>query len=325
MINLIGKVNKDNYTLFNNSEFSGYEVYLASSDDYQYLPIMMKHLNISSVHQPRKDFDLSHMGELGDKSYKNMQDLVTVLNSAGFKGTIVIHGNYINEYISDKTEHIKLLAKRVNSLKGELGDSIKVAFETDIAYFNLIGSNRSLLVSPEDFRMLGSYLEFPLNIVLDFEHIYVTAVFNDFIKSHPQFYQEIFNLKDMESQEKKTLKKFWSEYISKMGDKVDTLVKRSLDEFAELKSNILFFHINGTKPDAYWFDEKNFLPLAGEHLCLGEADDKLNYPMLKEYLPKLTDGRPINLVLEIWPRGASHEVYHQESINSANHLKKVLC
>ncbi|MDO8493069.1 MAG: hypothetical protein Q7S19_00790 [bacterium] len=312
--------------MFNNSEFVGYEVYLASDQDFKYLPEMMKHLNISSVHQPRKDFDLSSTGELGDKSFKNMKDLVAVLNSASFKGTIVIHGNYINEYLSERRDHIKLLADRVNSLKEELSDSIKVAFETDIAYFNLIGSNRSLLVTPDDFRELGSHLEIPFHIVLDIEHIYVTAVFEDFIKKYPQFYQEIFSLADTASQQKQALKKTWFKYLNDKGPTgVEDLVRASLDEFAKLRSNILFFHFNGTKPDAYWFDEKAFLPLSGEHLCLGESDDKLNYPMLKDYLPKLIATEPINIVMEIWPRGASHETYHSESIKSRDHLKRVLC
>jgi len=324
MMNLIGKVNKDNYTLFNRSDFSSYEVYLALADDAKYLPQMMERLNISSVHQPRK-VDLCNMEKFGEDSYKAMRGMLEVLDSAGFVGTIVIHGNYFNERASNRLEHIKMLAKRVNSLLGGLKNPIKIAFETDVAFFNLIGSNRALLVSPDDFKILGSYLERPLNIVLDFEHIYISAIFERFAKEFPQFYQEVLTLADAESERIRPVREAWLDYLAAHEADVGWWVRESLEEFSRLNSFIMFFHINGTNYQTYWYDKKSFLPLVGEHLCLGEAADRLDYKMLKEYLPKLTQKRPIDLVFEIWPRGATHDEYHKESIKSAEFIKRVLC
>ena len=320
-IDAIGKVNKDNYKLFRDGSLSGYEIYLASEDDFVFLPEMLKALNIVSAHQPGRGFNLCQEGEIGCWSFQTMEKMLAVLKSCGYKGIIVIHGNNFDESSQNRDECMKLLAGRLDKLN-KISGKIRISLETDVLFFNLIGAKRALLALPENFKLLASFMKSPLLMTLDFEHIWITSFFAGFIKELPEFYKE-FDL--MGDSEKELVKKSWLSYTKEKLNEADRIVGESLKRYSETKIPIINFHINGTNPEKYWFDEKTFLPLEGEHLCLGEPDDKLDYGLIGEYLPRLTQEDSANLVMEIWPRGASDCEYFEKSLESAGYLEKKLC
>lgn len=320
-IAVLGKINKDNYRLFADSGISGYEVYLACEKDFSCLPDMTQTLNIVSVHQPGRGFNLCQEGEIGRKSFETMLNLIDILKSCGYKGIIVIHGNNFDESSQSREDCLKLLAGRLDKLNAVSGE-IRTSLESDVLFFNLIGAKRSLLAEPGDFNRLKKYLKSPLFITLDFEHVWITSFFSDFIKKSPEFYEE-FDL--MSDSKKKLARKSWLSYTKEKLDKANRIVGESLKEYLETKIPIINFHINGTNPGKYWFDKKTFLPLEGEHLCLGERDDKLDYGLIEKCLPGLARENPINLVMEIWPRGASHSGYFEKTLESFEYLKKRLC
>lgn len=321
---ITGKVDKDNYKNFSNIDFLGYEVYLGSDDDFKYLPNMMKRLNITSAHQPTKDFNLCDDGEKGKKSYEIMYKMLTVLDSQKYKGIIVIHGNNYDELLGDREKSLKKLSENINKLANEFSSDVRISLENDALFFNQIGDNKALFVFPEDYKDLEKYFKIPVYITLDFEHVWISSIFRNFYENNPDHYKRIIPHKDLEKKEVEIIKKAWLKHLEMGHDKLEKIAAEALDDFIELKSKIINFHINGSSINDYWFDEKIFLPLAGEHLTIGEKKDSLNYKIIKDYLPKLSLEKNIRLVIETQPRENFREVYQQELIKSANNLRKLI-
>ena len=300
-INILGKVNRLNYKSFSNADFPAYEVFLGSEKDFKYLPAMARRLKIASVHEPAGGFDLAAPEEKGKKSYALMVRLLNRLDGLGFNGVMVIHGVFYNELKKNKAVCQKTLAKRLDKLALKFRN-IKISLETDILFFNQIEDNRALVGSPEDFLELKKYLKSRLYITLDFEHVLISALFQDFIKKNKKHYRRIKNLAEINLPFSLEAKTAWFNYLKKNTPNFDKIYSASLKKYEKLNGAIIHFHLSPSDMFGYWFDEKIFAPLKGEHLSIGQANDKLNYSLIKRYLPELTIARPINVVLEIWPR-----------------------
>ena len=319
MINILGKVNKYNYKELTNSDFPGYEVFLGSEDDFKYLPEIARRLNIVSAHQPAKNFDLAARGDKGENSFRLMVRLLKVLNGLGFKGVVVIHGAFYNEITNEKNACLKILAKRLDRLSALFPD-IKISLESDILFFNQILENRALLAMPEDFLELKKYLTSRLYITLDFEHVLISALFQDFIGRNNRFYVRLKNLADLKKPPGLAAKTAWLGYLKKNRAGYDKIFSAALKKYEKLKGAIVHFHLSPSDMLKYWYDRKTFVPLQGEHLTAGQAGDKLNYDLIFKRLPKLTAAYPVNLVLEIWPRRV--EKYVAELKRSGKIIKK---
>ncbi|MFA5317856.1 MAG: TIM barrel protein [Patescibacteria group bacterium] len=306
-INILGKINKDNYQEFNDSDFLGYEVYLKSQDDFEHLPKMTQRLNIISVHQPSRNFNLCSNDEVGKESFNTVLKMLESLNAGGYRKIVVVHGAFFDEDASSKPDHLKILAERIDEL-AQLFPKIKITLENDVWFFNQSKNKRALLVEADDFLELKKYLKTNLYITLDFEHIWISSVFKNFIDNSPQFYFEIKNLADLDKPEAAAVKKVWLEYLQKNKNKMDDMALKFLKEYEKLKSSIINFHLNGSNMLKYWFDSKTFIPLIGEHLCIKDVDDILNHQLIKNNIKNLTEQSEANLVLEIWPRNTKQYV-----------------
>lgn len=326
-INIFAKVNKTNYTCFSPNDFVGYEVYLASRDDFQYLPAMMEKLNIAAIHQPGRDFSLCNQNAKGEQSCQTIKELVVLLLANKFAGALVVHGNYFDEAVENRKDCLRTLASRLDELSSmidQASGSIELSLETDVLFFNLIKSNRSLLAEPADFVALKKYLKSPLRLTIDFEHIWITAIFRKFMADFPRVLRLIKGPADLADPEIEQMKQVWLAYLSQNQAVLETWVEDLLKEYSALRENVVHFHINGTNPSGYWFDPQTFLPLIGEHLCIREGVDKLNYDLIKKYLPQLTALPFANLVMEIWPRNSSDQELYNETIVSSKLLKEAL-
>ncbi|GEM_PF-6941991 len=320
MINLLGKVNRFNYKNFSRADFSGYEVFLGAEEDFKYLPAIMRRLNVVSVHEPAKNFDLASAGQKGEESNRLMVKLLTCLADLDFRGVMVIHGAFFNETVGERTACLKTLAGRLDRLAARF-PGIKISLETDILFFNQILDNRALLALPEDFLALKKYLKGKLYITLDFEHVLISSLFQDFIGRHKQFYLRVKNLADLKKPRVLELEAAWLNYLKKNRSRLDKIFSANLNKFVKLKPAIVNFHLSPSNMLKYWYDEKIFAPLQGEHLSVKETDDKLNYKLIKSYLPKLSAGNQINVVIEIWPRQVRR--YVKELKKSGKLIKKI--
>ncbi|MFA6393939.1 MAG: hypothetical protein WCW25_03665 [Patescibacteria group bacterium] len=320
MINILGKVNKNNYKNFSNSDFPGYEVFLGSEKDFKYLPAILRRLNVVSVHEPARDFDLAFPGARGEKSYQLLVSLLAKLDKLGFKGVMVIHGAFFNEIAGEKKICQKALAGRLDALAVGF-PKIIISLESDILFFNQILENRALLARPEDFLELKKYLRSKLYITLDFEHALISSLFEEFIKNHNRFYIRVSNLDDINKPAVLAAKDAWLMFIKKNKNQYNKIFSVSLKKYAKLKKHIVHFHLSPSDMSGYWYDKKTFVPLTGEHLCVSQVNDKLNYQLIKNFLSKLAAKDLINVVLEIWPRDEKR--YVSQLKNSGREIKKI--
>ncbi|MFA6106342.1 MAG: hypothetical protein WC745_01570 [Patescibacteria group bacterium] len=320
MINILGKVNKNNYKNFSNADFFGYEVFLGSEKDFEYLPAILRRLNIVSIHEPARGFDLASPDAKGEKSYRLLVRLLTKLDKLGFKGVMVVHGAFFNEIAGEKEICQKTLAGRLDVLTARFPEII-ISLESDILFFNQILENRALLSRPEDFLELKKYLKNKLCITLDFEHVLISSLFEEFIKNNKKSYVFIKNKDDINKPAVLAAKDAWFMFLKKNKNRYDDIFSASLKKYAKLKKCIVHFHLSPSDMSGYWYDEKTFVPLTGEHLCVSQANDKLNYRLIKNFLPKLSAKNPVNVVLEIWPR--DEKQYVSRLRKSGREIKKI--
>jgi hypothetical protein len=321
MINILGKIDKDYFKGFSNSDFRGYEVYVRSEEDFGSLREILKELNIVSVHQPHKNFNLCSEGEIGEGSFAAIKKMLLILDKNGYQGVVVIHGAQFDEIKSSKDKHFKIMAERIDRL-ALLFPGIKITMETDVLFFNQIKSRRALLTEADDFLKIAEYLKTKLYITLDFEHVWLSAVFKDFIKNSPDSCIEIKSLADLLLPEAWAVKRKWLSYIKKNKTRIEELALRSLEEYQALKSSIINFHINGSDRNKYWYDKKIFTPLCGEHKSIKEKKDLLYYGFIKNSIESVAGQAEINLILEIWPRKKGSQ-YVAEIKKSGQAAKKL--
>ncbi|MFA6253152.1 MAG: hypothetical protein WCV69_02430 [Patescibacteria group bacterium] len=322
MINIIGKINKDNYREFTNSDFFGYEVFLASEEDFHYLPDMISKLNIVSVHQPSRNFNLCNEGQQGEGSFRLLERLLSILDNNNFKGVLVVHGAYFDELSSQRDKHLEIMAKRIDILSENFAN-IKISLENDVWFLNQIKKRRALLAEPKDFFDLREKMTSHLYITLDFEHMWISSIFSSFFKENESFCVQVNDTSDLNKPEVILAKKTWFTFIENNKNNLEKLVSKNIKEYHELQSSIVNFHLNGSNMFNYWFDEKIFIPYLGEHLCIQEEDDNINYNLIRENLDKLTKQKDINIVLEIWPREKSRYVVElKKSGNLAREIFK---
>jgi sialic acid synthase SpsE len=316
---------------FKEGDFESYELYLGIYDDKvieKKILTFPLNIKISSIHNSacidvegrRHPFDIAASGKIGEASLSSLKKTINLAKKLG-SSVIVIHGATYNAFNESKEEAMQRVANRVLPLYRE---GINLCFENDVLWHNLYYDRRALLTQESDFKLLNHLLGGRLKITLDFEHLNLSFLFLEFLKS---LGGEIPFMNQFSAISQKPFEISSQKFIKENFDQLQTSFKDYLSSFFKrFNEKIEHIHITGSDCCNYIFNPHTALPLVGEHLPLSFTNegvsDRMDYKLISSLLYSLPEEKEINVVLEIWR--TEPEAFLSASIESRDFLENIL-